>query len=436
MFNFIIFLIFYLPFQIALNPSEGIDLASIRVLILGIFLIWLAEGLKKKSIYIGKNIQTGLIVTFLFINLLSLAVTRNTDWSGRKLLFLFSIFPVYFVASSLFQKPEKIIKAAKVMVFSGTLVAAFGLIQFFSQFLFGLERVYKFWADYIAVPFLGKSFSEAVLQNPSWLVNISGQTYLRATATFPDPHMFSFFLGMIIPFALALLFLSDSPPHQKPTRKIFWCGGKKVFYGSALAILLLCDAATFSRGGYLGLFVGLVLAVILSWHKLKHAYKLSAVILTIGLILILLIPNPVSHRYLSSFNLKEGSNKGRIETWQKAKEVIFDNPGIGVGIGNYPLEIKPTADYREPIYAHNAYLDIAAETGIPSSFVFIGILTTAILTFLKKARENLIFLAGAISLVIFSIHSLVETAIYSPVVLTLLLIIISFSNWDEPRYKY
>src|SRR3990172_9087211 len=181
MFNFIIFLIFYLPFQIALNPSEGIDLASIRVLILGIFLIWLAEGLKKKSIYIGKNIQAGLIVTFLFINLLFLAVTRNTDWSGRKLLFLFSIFPVYFVASSLFQKPEKIIKAAKVMVFSGTLVAAFGLIQFFSQFLFGLEKVYKFWADYIAIPFLGKSVSEAVLQNPSWLVNISGQTYLRAT---------------------------------------------------------------------------------------------------------------------------------------------------------------------------------------------------------------------------------------------------------------
>lgn len=301
------------------------------------------------------------------------------------------------------------------MVFSGTLVAAFGLVQFFSQFLFGLEKVYRFWADYIAVPFLGKSFSEAVLQNPSWLVNISGQTYLRATATFPDPHMFSFFLGMIIPFAFALLFLSN----------------RKIFYGIASVILLLADAATFSRGGYLGLFAGLVLALILSWNKLEKSYKLSIILLALISVTILIIPSPVSQRYFSSFNLNEGSNKGRIETWRKAEEVIFDNPLIGVGIGNYPLEIKPTADYREPIYAHNAYLDIAAETGILNSLVFIGILTTAISTFFKKSRKNLLFLAGAISLVIFSIHSLVETAIYSPVVLTLLLIIISFSNQNE-----
>jgi len=417
--NLLIFLIFYLPFQLALNPSEGIDLASIRILILGIFFLWLAQGLRKKHIFIKKNMQTGLIIAFLFINSISLVVAKNTDWSIRKLLFLFSIFPIYFVGAYLFNNEEKILKAAKALVLSGTLVALLGLVQFLAQFLIGMEKVYNFWANYIAVPFLGKSFSQAVLQNPSWLVNISGKTFLRATATFPDPHMFSFFLGMLIPFAFALMFLTE----------------RKILYGIASALLLLTDATTFSRGGYLGLFAGALMVMIPFWNKAKNTQKITAGIIVVFFALMLIIPNPVSNRYFSSFNLKEGSNKGRIETWGRAEKIIFDNPAIGVGIGNYPLEIKSAANYREPIYAHNTYLDIAAETGIFNALIFIGILFAAIQSFLKKSKENIIFLAGAASLVIFSIHSLVETAIYSPVVLTLLLLIISFSSLEEKYEK-
>jgi len=410
--TFLIVLIAYLPFQLALNPSAGIDLASIRVLILGAFFVWLAEGLRRRRLVVKKNMQTGLIITFLFLSLLSGLVARNTDWSGRKLLFLFSIFPVYFVASQIINSRGKILKAVRAIVISATAAATIGLAQFLSQFFFGLEVVYKFWADHIIEPFLGKTFAAAVLENPSWLVNVSGKTYLRATATFPDPHMFSFFLGLVIPLALALAVLSD----------------KKLFYGLAAAILLLADAATFSRGGYLGLFAGLVLAVIFAWPKLKKAPKILAAGLAVILAAILLIPNPVSQRYFSSFDLKEGSNEGRIEMWQKASKIILENPLSGVGIGNYPLEIRPEAVYRDPIYAHNTYLDIAAESGVLSALAFLGILIFATRSLLKKGREGLIFLAGAMSLTIFAIHSLVETAIYSPVVLTLFLFIVSFSN--------
>ena len=412
MYNLLLFLAAYLPFQIALNPSEGIDLASVRVLVLLAFLVWLAEGLRNKKLIIKKNIQTGLVASFLFLNLLSAVVAKNSDWSARKLLFLFSIFPLYFVTVAVINNKERIIRLGKALVFSGAAVAFFGLVQFFSQFIFGLERVYKFWASYVIVPFLGKTFSQAVLQNPSWLVNISGKTYLRATATFPDPHMLSFFLGLIIPIALALLLMEK----------------RKFFYGLLLAALLICDALTFSRGGYLGLFAGSLATGIFYWNKIQKNHKILLGGLAAVFLLVLLIPNPVSKRYLSSFNLKEGSNKGRIETWRQAVGVVANHPITGVGIGNYPLEIKPTASYREPIYAHNTYLDIAAETGALNALVWIGLLISATVAFLKKSKEDILFSSLAISLVIFSAHSLVETAIYSPVVLSALLIILSFSN--------
>ena len=415
MLKFITFIAIYLPFQIALNPTKGIDLASIRVLILIAFFIWLAESLRKKKLIIYNNPLTWLVVAFVLINGLSLLEAKNVDWGARKLLFLLSIFPIYFVASSYQVKLENYLKFARALIASATAVALIGIVQFLLQFIWGMKKVYAVWAEYIIIPFLGKSFSEAVLENPSWLVNISGKTYLRATATFPDPHMLSFFLGLTIPLAMALFIISN----------------KKITYGLAFGILLLCDALTFSRGGYLGIIIGLFFCLVIFWNKIKKKHKITMLIGTALLLLALIIPNPISARYRSIFDLSEGSNMGRIETWKKAGKVILDNPWLGVGIGNYPLAIKPSASYREPIYAHNSYLDIAAETGILNALIWIGILFSASVSFLKKSESSPIYLAGTVSLIIFSVHSLVELPIYSPVVLTALLMIISGSNMEK-----
>jgi O-antigen ligase len=419
-YNLLLLFCLYLPFQIALNPTAGVDLASIRVFVLILFFLWLAEGLRRKKLLIRADLQTGLVLTFLFINLISIFAARNTDWSWRKLLFLFSIFPIYFVATSILNSREKITKAVKFLVGGGAVVAVFGILQFILQFIIGLDATYKIWANYVAPPFLGKSFSEAVLLNPSWLVGVGGETFLRATANFPDPHMLSFYLGLLIPLALGLMLLEKK---------------KKIIWLTVLAILLIADLLTFSRGGYLGLFVGALAMIIFFWNKLGSKYKLSAIFLTGAMVLFLIIPSPISQRFYSSFNLNEGSNAGRIATWKQAGDVIMGNAVIGTGIGNYPLAIKATADYREPIYAHNTYLDIAAETGILNGLVWTSLLLVIFLEFCQKGKKDSLFLMCAISVIIFSIHSLVETAIYSPTVLALFLIIISFSNLNLKNEK-
>lgn len=414
-----LFVCVLLPFQVALNPAEGIDLASIRVLILLIFFLCLSEGLKKKNIRIPFNIQNGLIFSFLFFNALSFFVARNNDWSLRKLLFLFSVFPIYFAGVYLINNREKLISIAKAIVLGGTLAAVLGIGQFFFQFIFGLEKVYKIWADHVIVPFLGKNFSEAVLQNPSWLVNISRETYLRATATFPDPHMFSFFLGIVIAFALVLLL----------TEK------RKVLYGLALSVLLVADGLTFSRSGYLGIVAGAIFLVVFFWKKMRLRGKVLFLSVCFLAGLFLATPNPVSVRYVSIFNLKEGSNKGRLEIWERTSEIIKEKPLLGVGIGNYPLEIKPTAAYREPFYAHNTYLDIAAETGVLNAFIWLGVLFFFWRSFKQKAQKDRLFLGLAFGVVVFAVQSLAETALYSPIILALFLILLSLDNIKENEYK-
>jgi O-antigen ligase len=411
--NLIFFLAAYLPFQLALNPSTGVDLASIRVLIISLFFLWITLGLKNKKIIIRPSLQGALIATFLFLNVLSVVMARNTDWSGRKLMFLFSIFPIYFIVSAVVNTQEKASKIVKILVLSGAAVAAIGIIQFLLQFVIGLEKTYKFWAEWVIVPFLGNTFTQAVLQNPSWLVNIAGNTYLRATSLFPDPHMFAFYLGLLIPLALGVAFVDKK---------------KRIFWIISFGIMFAADLLTFSRGGYLGLFSGALAAVFFWWNGLGKKYKITAVFLAILVVSGLFVSNPVSQRFYSIFNLKEESNAGRIATWNQALKISEDNLLLGVGIGNYPLSIKASADYREPIYAHNTYLDIAVETGILNAFIWASLLAVAFWKFYVLGKKNILFLMSGVSVIIFAAHSAVETAVYSPTVLTLFLIIVSFSN--------
>ncbi len=413
----LLFFCFYLPFQIALNPSAGIDLASSRIFILALFFVWLAESLRRKMLRIGGSKINFFILGFLFLSLLSVSIARNSDWSMRKLLFLFSIFPLYFVVADLVNTKEKMLKAVKCLVWGGFFVAILGIFQFAFQFVFGLDATYIFWAKYVSPLFLGANVTAAVLKNPSWLVSVSGKTLLRAIATFPDPHMLSFFLGMLVPFALGLFL--------KLKNKLYLV----IFF-----TLLFADLLTFSRGGYLGLFAGAAGAFSLLWNALKNKHKIKILGVAIFLCALTLISGPISERFFSSFNLKEGSNQGRIETWKKAGEIIINHPVIGVGIGNYPLEISATADYRDPIYAHSNYLDIAAETGLVNLFLWLGFSGSLIFAFLAKSKDVL-FSCAALSIIIFSAHSLVETSIYSPIILPIFLIIAGFGQLAQTDEK-
>jgi len=419
----------YLPFQLATNPASGIDLASGRIIILIFFVLWLLVSLKDKKLIISSNFQTILIISFLFLSSFSFIFVQNSEWYLRKLLFLFSIFPLYFIIPAIANNFAKIKKIIEFLVWGAGGAAILGIIQFSLQFILGLKETTRIWANFIT-PFLGSSFSEAVMKNPSWLVGISGHDFFRAISVFPDPHMFSFYLNLILPWSLILYFSS----------------GKKKLFLILFFLILSADLLTFSRGGYLGLISSAIITILFFrkkiaefWKIPKYKYKkLTLVISAVFVITTLSVPNPISQRFFSSFKADEGSNQGRIENWTNSLSVITHNP-LGVGLGNYSLEIKLSADYREPIYSHNLYFDIAAETGIINALVWIILIFSSIFSYLKKAKDNYFYLGGALGLISFFVHSFFETALFSTQVLPLLLIIIAVSTLslnesDEKNY--
>lgn len=413
-------LLFYLPFQIALSPAAGIDLASGRIFILILFFTWLGVGLFKKKFNFAANFQSLSLLLFLTAAVFSLAAAQNIGWSLRKIIFFLTIFPVYFLARE-FLKTDEDFNAASKAVSAAVLIASlFGIFQFFGQFVFGIEPLKNILSSFIAPLFWGAEFGGQVVSNPSWFANIGGETYFRAVSFFPDPHIFAFYLALSLSFIAANLWPSQDDKLNKLKTATLVCG--------VTALLL-----TFSRGAYLGLSAALIFILLknlISKRQIKKVAVPGAAIL-IALIILLNFNNPISQRFYAAFNLTEGSNAQRIAIWKEALGFFKQNPLLGIGVGNYALEKNALADYRDPSNAHNLYLDIAAETGIFGLAAWLILIFGTIwkLCFRMNGKRTILLAAG---LVWFSVHSFFETAIYSPAVLAMFLIYLAAAESKNP----
>ncbi len=434
-----LFLIFYIPFSIALNISQDVDLASIRVLIIIFFLAWLAgvaflppplarDGGLRGRIFLSSFQGFGLPV-ILLISGVSLFFAQEPSWGWRKLAVFLSILPLYYMTASLTSRHgrEKILK-----VLAGSAIAAafVGLVQFLLQFFSGVDDLTNFYAQKLGPFFWGQSFSEIVQQNQSWLVDAAGHTLMRAIGLFPDPHMLAFFLGLILPIVFSLWLFREK-------NRTGW-----FFAAGFLFIVLLL---TFSRGGYLGAIFSIAAVLFFAWKNLGQN-KRFLVMAGLALLLVasIVLARPIANRFVSSFTLSEGSSTSRLQIWASSWQVFLDHPLFGVGLGNYPRAIDPLVPYRNPITSHNLYLDILSETGVFGLAAWLLLIFGSLYKILKSIRKDSHDPARAInprtkdigvgvkiglfgSLVYFVVHSFFETAIFNPAVLAVFMIVLGLA---------
>lgn len=429
MFKWLLLLIAYLPFQIALNPCPEIDLASLRLFIVLLFIIYLVWAIKTQSSLEVKKLQIcnqqsiGLFI-FLILALFSLFGAENISWGFRKLIFFLSISPLYILVVVLVNNRTKVKKVIAVLAKGAIFIALIGLGQFISPFVFGLEKVYQWWAEYLTPVFSGFNFGALIIAYPSWLVNLNGRTVMRAFSLFSDPHMLSFYLGMILPLIVVLVSLEfgNEVPVGRLASKL-WLS----VYGLLFITLLL----TFSRGAYLAIIVTFLVLGGLLWKYLKA--KKTALLLFLSLMIFIIPGTPIADRFYSSFDLTEGSNVGRLEMWQQAGQSGLKNFWQGLGLGGYSLLVEPGLGYRSPATAHNLYLDIFSEMGVFALAVWLFLILGTLIQLFRKLnrldQSGQYLCLGLIgSLVYLAVHSFFETAIYNPIILALLMVILGLST--------
>jgi tetratricopeptide (TPR) repeat protein len=207
----------------------------------------------------------------------------------------------------------------------------------------------------------------------------------RIFAIFPLPTLYAMVCGLLLICIIHYFFKANS------WRKVYWMvlfllGGFNLFLTQSFGGIIF-----FSVGMLFYLFVSGILKI-----------KYLAPLLMFGALFFFLV---VAMRFSEAKELKPA--KLRFANWLQAGRVITAAPLLGVGLGNYETTVPAYVYPGEPasIYAHNFFLQMAAEIGIPW-LLFILIL---VIPWIKKnskkilQRENALFTALCVLILFFNL---------------------------------
>lgn len=214
-----------------------------------------------------------------------------------------------------------------------------------------------------------------------------------------NPMVFAGLLCIVIPITLINFFNTD---FNRARRLIYFFG----FLFFSFALLLNA-----TRGAWIAMAVAVAIILIFAKNTVARIISLLAIIF---LCMNFFINNSYfENRILSITSMQ--ANSERILIWESSKNMFFDHPITGVGLGNYTEQyqnIYISQQAKEPYLrnAHNIYLQFLAENGIIGfmgfSYLFYKIIIASIRNFRKT--QNLYALTGLVITFGFLLHGLTE----------------------------
>ncbi len=172
---------------------------------------------------------------------------------------------------------------------------------------------------------------------------------------------------------------------------------ERLFFAASLVILLFGITVSGSRGGFLGLSAEVIFLVL----KSRRPIRAFIVMTLVAVPMLVALPDSPVYRLLHP---NYGDNIGtdsRTEVWKAGLRMIESSPIFGIGLGRF----KPSVESFEnggdvKSLAHNTYLEISAELGLPALAVFSAIIFYSLRTLDRLRRQTLrdkqIFLYNAV----------------------------------------
>lgn len=341
--------LFFLAFIVAVYASVSQLVPPLARLAPGQTLIALAVvGLTWSVVLCDRRLRLGLGAgggaLYLFFGLLvaSLAWSLHPFYSQQAITESAKYVVAFFVAANVLDSRHRVRRATEVLVIA-SLFPAVGAIK-----------------GYLAGEYLVEG------TRASWI------------GVFANPNFLAFNLVVATPLALAL---RDSTPRRQTARRLLWLGAVGVF---AVAILL-----TGSRGGTLGMA-----AVLMLWFARGLARgRIALGAVAAVAIAIYMAPNSPWNRAETRTTLSgevDASAKGRIDAWRTAERIVERMPFTGVGAGAFvpAYERFAPGDAESARTAHNSFLMIAAELGLPALVLFCFVLIYSFVALGRLAKRT------------------------------------------------
>ncbi|MGH2937677.1 MAG: O-antigen ligase family protein [Solirubrobacterales bacterium] len=209
---------------------------------------------------------------------------------------------------------------------------------------------------------------------------VGGEHGYRAAGPLEDPNDLAYLIGCTLPI-MAYLFKAE------PHRRLLW--------GACFVLGTGAMLSTFSRGALVGV------GALLVWGIVTRRIPFRAILAGVltGLVLVALAFTVWKPFFDEALHQKEHIADHNIESresrWAAAAQLGSESPVFGIGTGLYPVKSLPIlrddTGYLPEVtvpqtVAHNTYLEIFAENGLPGLALFVAYLVVAWLL-LRKSRR-------------------------------------------------
>ncbi|MDI6815575.1 MAG: O-antigen ligase family protein [Actinomycetota bacterium] len=267
-------------------------------------------------------------------------------------------FALFFLAAQYLADDERRETFLKLFVLSASIVSSYGILQ-----LFGIDPTP--WG-YIAFD-TSRSFS-----------------------TFGNPVLLGAYLSITFFIALGLFYNSKQSI-------------EKIAYSVATTLLAVCVVLTMGRALWAAVLAGLLIFTVLRVKALTKSrvtwrVAVGPVLLALAAVVpaTLIVGIPVLSSRVASMAETSGSLGNRLSMWRSALAMISDRPFLGYGPDSIGLvfpryeaaELARIAPIDIQTNVHNAFLQIAATTGVPALLSFLLILTIFVFKSLRKIRSE------------------------------------------------
>ena len=201
----------------------------------------------------------------------------------------------------------------------------------------------------------------------------AGQANWRIFATSTPDYLAGYFV-MTLPLTLALLLQAPAVRGLTPLLRVLTL----LLLGVAALFQLAALFFTGSRFALVSLAVSLVVFGVALWRATRAEYALPkasrALILAAGVVLVLgaaTLARPVLSRL---HTVNDNSAAFRVWTWRGSAKMAAANPVLGTGIGIWVDTYPRYALTGFTRLAHNSYLQMADECGVPGLLLLLGTL--------------------------------------------------------------
>ena len=174
-----------------------------------------------------------------------------------------------------------------------------------------------------------------------------------------DANYFTVSVSACVPLALYLTAVS------REWRERLYC----------LTCLVLTLVATWlgaSRGGFIALTVS---CIWLLWHT-KHRWKIMGILAILALPVLTISSNSPLRRLFQPTKFDVASSQNHELVLEAGIRMTLAHPLFGVGLGQFRRQVLEYADPRlqRAFIAHDAYVEVSSEMGIPALIVYIMML--------------------------------------------------------------